>query len=181
MKIVIATPLFPPDIGGAAAYVKELAARLALQHDVTVIMYGRLPEKVAGVSLICIDKRTPLGVRLVRYIFALLRTARQADILYAENGPSVELPAGIITRFLSIPLVVHIGDTPAHHHAARHRLRRLIERFAFRHACSVISAQPAQRPEILPFDPYPAGEIESHETSWRSHIAMLNNIFEHAR
>jgi glycosyltransferase involved in cell wall biosynthesis len=40
MKIVLATGIYPPDIGGPATYVRELARELAaMQHDVTVLTY----------------------------------------------------------------------------------------------------------------------------------------------
>src|SRR3989344_9051256 len=41
MKIVLATALYPPDIAPPAPYVKELATRLAANHEVTIVTYGR--------------------------------------------------------------------------------------------------------------------------------------------
>lgn len=178
MKIVIATPLYPPDIAEPAPYVKELARRLAKNHQVTVIIYGHLPEKVPGVSFICVNKRRPLPIRLLCFSFALWKTTLSADIIYAENGASVELPAGIIAILTHRPLIMHIGDKQVHQRAAKKSLLGCIEHFAFSHAKATITDNPLKRPEILPFEPVPEDEIVSYQTSWKTHIHMLQNIFK---
>ena len=155
MKIVIATPLFPPDIGGAAPYIKELVKRLSKKHAVTVVTYAHLPEKVAGVSFISVNKRRPLLIRLLHFTFVLWKEAQNADMLYAENGPSVELPVGFIKLFIQTPLIIHIGDDAAHKHAAKHPLLIQIERFAFGKANKIIDNNPPLRPAILPFESVP--------------------------
>ena len=131
MKIVLATPLYPPEIAEPAPYVKELAKRLSGRHAVTIVAYTRLPEKVSGVSIIVVDKHKPLFIRLVVYFFTLLRAAWHADIVYAMNGASVELPAALVALVTRRPFVFHIGDSVAHERAKQKQLLRFIERFAF--------------------------------------------------
>jgi glycosyltransferase involved in cell wall biosynthesis len=178
MKILLTTPLFPPDIGGAAPYMKELAKRLAEQkHEVTVLTYGCLPEKVSGVSFICVNKKYPLLVRLFLYTFALLKMARKNNLVYAQNGSSVELPIGLIKMFLRIPLVMHIGDKAAHEHAKKHEFVLSIEHLAFKRAEKIIADSPERRPEILPFKPYPKEAFDKYEKSWKEHMDMLSNTF----
>jgi glycosyltransferase involved in cell wall biosynthesis len=179
MRIVIAAPLFPTDIGGAAPYVKKLAGELTKHHDVTVVMYGQLPEKVPGVFFVCISKQQPLLPRLISYTVALTREARKAQVLYAENGPSVELPVGLVSLFVRTPLVVHIGDRTAHSRATRKLLFKLIEHFASNRAHNVVEDIPLEKPEILPFEPFPQKEIEKYERSWEKHVGMLKKIFEY--
>lgn len=181
MKIVLATPLYPPDLGEPAAHVKELAVRLAKNNDVSVVTYGRLPEKVAGVSVISVSKRRPLPVRLAAYTFALLRAARRADVIYAENGPSVELPAGLAALLTRRPLIVHLGDRAAHALAEYSVWRRALERFALGRAKTVIRDNPPSRPEILPLQEPPADALAEYEAAWKSHLALLKEAFNHAR
>ena len=64
MKILIVTPLYPPDIAGHSAYVKELALRLREAHTVTILAYNHIPEKIEGVNIITIQKHLPTLVRL---------------------------------------------------------------------------------------------------------------------
>jgi glycosyltransferase involved in cell wall biosynthesis len=180
MKITVATPLYPPDIGGAASYIKELARRLSEKHTVTVVTYGCLPEKVPGVAFISIDKRQMLPLRLLRYTSALLRTLRKTDLLYAENGPSVELPLYLAGHISKKPFVMHIGDMATHKYAAKRVFRRMIERAAFRRALCVVEENPLWRPEILPFESFPKQAFDAYEGSWEKHIAHLEEIFTHA-
>ncbi len=180
MRIVLATPLYPPEIAEPGPYIKELAKRLVKLHGVTIVAYARLPEKVPGVRIVAVDKRQPLLRRLISFFFALLHAAREADIIYAMNGASVELPVALLSLFMSRPLIVRIGDMAAHERARSGWLRS-IERSAFTRARRVITDGPAPRPEILPFETFPAEQLGTHERSWEEHLRMLEDLFTHAR
>ena len=179
MKIVVATPLYPPDIAEPAPYSKEAARRLAQKHDVTVVAYGRLLEKAPRVKVVSVSKQHPLLIRLLCYTFALMREASYADILYAQNGASVELPAVLVSFITQKPLVMHIADVIANERAKKTFLLSLIQRFAFRQARVVLSDMPLSKPEILPFEPEPREALAAYEASWRKHIATLEALFRH--
>ena len=181
MKIVLATALYPPDIAPPAPYVKELATRLAANHEVTIVTYGRLPEKVRGVQIITVDKRRLLIFRLLRYMFILWNAARKADIIYAQNGTSVELPAGLVALLTRRLFVVHIADKTAHEYAARRPLRAWIERFAFGRAHAVVANTPLPRPEILPLETPPTEKLNAFHASWEAHVRGLLVLFAHVR
>ncbi|MFA6408216.1 MAG: glycosyltransferase [Candidatus Paceibacterota bacterium] len=180
MRIVLATPLYPPDIAEPAPYIKELAKRLAELHEVTIVTYARLPEKVPGVRTIAIDKRQPLPLRLFAYLRALLRAAKYADVIYAENGASVELPAGLVSLFSARPLIMHVGDLVAHKRAQTSLALRSIEHFARSRAKTVITDSPLPKPEILPLDIIPIDKLAAYERSWSEHLRKLEDIFKHA-
>ncbi len=173
MRIVIATPLYPPDIAPQASYVKELAQRLSTQHQVTIVAYGSYPEEVPGVRIVSVSKRQPKPLRLLAFFWALYREAHNTEVLYAENGPSVELPVGLLARLTRLKLLVHLGDQPAHARASR------LEQFMTSRALSVVSDSPLPRPEILPFTPYPEEALRAYESSWQTHLIMLTRIFTH--
>jgi len=179
MKIVIATPLYPPEIAEPAPYVKELTQRLAKKHQINIVIYGHLPEKVPGVSFICVDKRLPLPLRLLYFTIVLWKATLKADIIYAENGASVELPAGVVALFTRRPLIVHIGDPAASQKAKKNLLFKYIKRFAMIKTRQIIKDNPLPRPEIIPFAPKPQAELDKYEKSWDTHIKVLENIFAH--
>ncbi|TSC68923.1 MAG: hypothetical protein G01um101456_432 [Parcubacteria group bacterium Gr01-1014_56] len=179
MKIVLLSSLYPPDIAEPAPYIKELAKRLSTEYEVTVVAYSNFPEKVGGVHVVAVSKRRPLPIRLAVYFFALLRAARGADVLYAENGASVELPAAVVAWLTRTPLVLHLGDTAAH--ARARGILRGIERFAARRATRVLTEMPLSKPEILPFNSAPITEIQAYDRSWAEHMAELTGLFAHAR
>jgi hypothetical protein len=181
MKIVLATPLYPPDIAEPAPYVKELAKRLKLHHEVTIVAYGHLPEKVPGVKIVAVPKNRMLPLRLIDYTFKLLQAARGADIIYAQNGASVELPAALITLAICRPLIMGLGDASAHSRAAHKRVLGLIERFALGRAKAVVPIIPPERPEILPFEPKPEAALHAYEKSWGEHVRQLEELYARAK
>lgn len=180
MKIVLATALYPPDIAEPASYVKTLAKHLTASHTVTIVTYGHIPEKIPGVRIIATAKSYVLPVRLLLYTISLFRAGREADLLYMQNGASVELPVAIVSIFTRIPVFIRFGDTSAHVWAQKHFLRRLVENFVSKKGYSVTAPNPLARPEILPFDEYPAKEFQNYENSWKEHLVALENTFAHA-
>tara|TARA_B100000745_G_scaffold299914_1_gene252046 strand:- start:3858 stop:4988 length:1131 start_codon:yes stop_codon:yes gene_type:complete len=88
-KILIAAPLYPPEIGGPATYVKMLEAELP-QHGftLTVVPFSAL-------------RTYPKVLRHLIYTFLLLKKAWGKDMIYALDPVSVGLPAkvaSVITR-----------------------------------------------------------------------------------
>ena len=60
MKIVLATGIYPPMIGGPATYTHALAERLSASgHDITVITYGEAVEG-AGWKVESVSKSIPI-------------------------------------------------------------------------------------------------------------------------
>jgi glycosyltransferase involved in cell wall biosynthesis len=99
MKIVIATPLYPPEIGGPATYAK--------------LLEEGLPEKGITVELVKFSevRHLPKVVRHIAYFWRLRRALRDADAILALDPVSVGLPACAAAQFAKKPLVVKIvGD-----------------------------------------------------------------------
>lgn len=99
MKVVIATPLYPPEIGGPATYAK--------------ILEEGLPAKGIEVELVKFaDVRyLPKLARHYAYYSRVLAAARRADLVLALDPVSVGLPAMYAARRAGKPLVVKVaGD-----------------------------------------------------------------------
>ncbi|MCR4325941.1 MAG: glycosyltransferase family 4 protein [Patescibacteria group bacterium] len=97
MRIIIATGVYPPEIGGPALYAKELAHALEKRrHDVRVVLYGGL-------------KRLPIGIRHALYTLKLLWYATRSDAIIAFDTFSVGFPATLAHMLTRTPLVVRIG------------------------------------------------------------------------
>lgn len=180
MRIAIATPLYPPDIAEPAPYVKELATRLSKKHEVTIVTYGRHPEEIPGVHIVAVSKQRPLLIRLALYTIALLKVSTKTDVIYALNGPSVELPASIASFLTRAPLFAFLGDASAHTRAQKKSVLKHLENLFLRRARRTISHAPLSRPEILPFAPYPTNELDAFNRSWDTHLDALDNVFTHA-
>lgn len=111
MKIVLATPLYPPEIGGPATYIKELAYKLKNEHDVTIVAYASTSEKIPGTTLLTVSKRRILPVRLIKFTSVLFGAARGADVIYVQNAVAAGLPAAIVGMLLRKKVVLKfVGD-----------------------------------------------------------------------
>ncbi len=181
MNVVLATPLYPPDVEWPAPYIKELARRLSPAHSVTIVTYGEMPESIDGVEIISVSKRQPRMARLMAYTRALWRAARRADVIYAENGASVELPLVVVSFLSRTPILMHLGDKRAHTKAASRVALKNIEKAALNSAKKVVTDSPLERPEILPFADYPINEFAAYEASWLKHLEMLEDLFIYAK
>lgn len=180
MKIVLATPLYPPDISEPAPYIKELARRLAPKHEVVIVATSYLPEAVDGVRIQTVNKHRPLLIRLFFLTLTLLQEAKHADIIIIENGASTEFAGGIVARLISKPFIMHIGDVAAHERTKQSIRDRILEAFLSRRAASVINDPPPHKPEILPFTERLSDEQTSYDTWWSNHIARLNELMTYA-
>src|SRR3569623_1613172 len=98
MKIVLATPIYPPEIGGPATYTKELAMRFAKSEQVTIVAYADEAQVVEGAKLVLVAKSQGLLTRLVQFFFALVREAARADVIYVQNAVAAGLPAALAGR-----------------------------------------------------------------------------------
>src|SRR3989338_11018083 len=99
MKLVIATPLYPPEIGGPATYAK--------------LLFEGLPEKGIEVELLKFSDvlHLPKIIRHFVYYRRILKAARSADVVLALDPVSVGLPAMKAAKKADKPFVVKIvGD-----------------------------------------------------------------------
>lgn len=111
MKLLFATPLYPPDIGGPATYTKELAERLRDAHEITIVAYADAPESIERVRLIAVSKLQPLPLRLLKYFLALYRAAGACDVIYVQNAVAAGLPAMVVGKLRHKPVVLKfVGD-----------------------------------------------------------------------
>ena len=97
MKIVIATGVFPPDIGGPAKYAEHLYEEFLKQgHGVSVLAFGNA-------------RRLPSGIRHLAYFFKLARLAKGADLVLALDTFSVGFPAFLAAKLFGVKVMVRVG------------------------------------------------------------------------
>lgn len=97
MNIIIATGIYPPDIGGPARYAKHIAEVLKRDgHGVRVYAYR-------------FEKRLPVGVRHVWYFMRLLRNIFWADGIIILDTFSTGLPAVLFGTLFRKKTLLRIG------------------------------------------------------------------------
>ncbi len=99
MKVLVATGLYPPEIGGPATYSRLLEGRLPSHGISTYILpYSRV-------------RKYPNAIRQIVYAYLVWRHSRGCDALYAQDTASVGWPTYFANLFLWKRFVVRVpGD-----------------------------------------------------------------------
>ena len=86
MRLLITSPVFPPDLGGPAVYVPSLARFLLERgHEVKVVAFcSELDPKGFPFPVHAVP-RGPLPVRYIKAFFAVLREAKDVDVVYVQE------------------------------------------------------------------------------------------------
>ena len=100
MKILIATGIYPPDVGGPAEYAKRLKDEfVGLGHNVAVVSYSGL------------EKRLPFGLRHLVYFFRVFFQSFGSELFVTLDTFSVALPAVIASVILRKKNIIRVsGD-----------------------------------------------------------------------
>lgn len=99
MRLLIATPLYPPESGGPATYAKLLKEGLpGLGVEVSIVKFSDV-------------RHLPKLVRHFAYMRRLMREGRTADSILVLDPVSTGLPAALAAFFLGKPFVLKVvGD-----------------------------------------------------------------------
>ncbi len=102
IRLLLATGIYPPDIGGPATYASLLVKELPQRGvGVKVVTYGP-----AGVS-----RNLPKGVRHLVYFWVCFKKALISDVVLAQDTISAGLPALIATRLARKKFIIRVpGD-----------------------------------------------------------------------
>lgn len=96
-RILIATGLYPPDIGGPATYTKMLEAELPGEGYMPVVVpFG-------------VVRHLPRGVRHAVYLWKLFRASKQCDVVYALDPVSVGVATYIVSLIRRVPFMIRLG------------------------------------------------------------------------
>jgi glycosyltransferase involved in cell wall biosynthesis len=120
MKICISTPIFPPEIGGPATFVPELAKRLAEKgHVVHVITYGSpaFEEKdgysIHRISYPKLPKILALPLRMLKFALLTSKIVRKYDcqVIYTQDPSVAGIPSYFASKMTKRPLIMkYVGD-----------------------------------------------------------------------
>ena len=112
MQILLVTGIFPPDIGGPATYVPEIAKALATKgHSVRVITLSDClnhDDKIYNFEVLRLPRLIFKPWRLISTIFKIIQLGWNADVLFV-NGLAME--AVVANLLLRKPMVQKVvGD-----------------------------------------------------------------------
>ena len=97
MRILIATGIYPPDIGGPAEYAKNLETVFKKQGHTVVVRH------------FTIEKKLPTGIRHLVYFFRILPTMWRTEVVFALDTWSAALPAFLAARMFGKKFIIRTG------------------------------------------------------------------------
>src|SRR3989338_760907 len=114
IKIILATGIFYPDVGGPAIHVRKIAEALTQNgFRPVVIAYGdydgqeNFPFRVIRIS----NKLNPI-LRRAKYTLTVLRESLAAKALYAFNLATAGLPVFIAGKLFSKKILIRVPGDP---------------------------------------------------------------------
>jgi len=161
MKIILATGIYPPEIGGPASFSREMARELKKRgHEASVVCYG--DDKILvdeGWSVSVVSRSGGSLIRYVRYAWKIFLAARKADVVFLQGPVSEGLPGTIGAILAGKPTMMKVvGDYAweiyrqksdanqelldgfvKYRHAGTIRLLEAIERWTARRARALIT------------------------------------------
>jgi glycosyltransferase involved in cell wall biosynthesis len=107
MRILITSPVFPPDLGGPAVYVPS-AARFFVDagHEVEVLAFCSQPEVTGFPFKVTTISRGNLLWRYVKAFWFVFREARKVDVVYVQEHIALFHVLG--ARLARKPVVIRI-------------------------------------------------------------------------
>ncbi len=86
MRILLTSPVFPPDLGGPATYVPSLGRFLVERgHDVEVVAFCSDPEPKGWPFRVVSISRGALPVRYLKAFWQVWKSAKHADVVYVNE------------------------------------------------------------------------------------------------
>ena len=86
MRVLLTSPVFPPDLGGPAVYVPSMGRFLVEQgHEVRVVAFCSDPRPEGYPFEVKAISRGPLPIRYLKAFWKVLREAGWADVVYVNE------------------------------------------------------------------------------------------------
>lgn len=117
MKVLLVSGIWPPDVGGPASHVPELAGHLRERgHEVRVLTTAAAAPAPESYPVHWVGRSLPPGLRHAAFALRLTRLARRADVVYVVSV----LTRGVLgARLARRPALVKLTDDPAYERARR--------------------------------------------------------------
>jgi len=107
MRVLITSPVFPPDLGGPAVYVPSLGRYLVERgHEVQVVAFCSIADPAGYPFPVVPIPRGPLPVRYMKAFFAVLRAAKGCDVVYVNEH--LALLHVLAAKLRGVPAVIRI-------------------------------------------------------------------------
>ena len=114
-RLLIATGIFEPDIGGPASYARFLADKLSVDLDVKVISYSSIrkypKDKDFSFKVERVWKGIPWFIRHLAYFLKVFFVAKNSDIIYSLSIINGSIPSWLSAKLFKKKFYIRVaGD-----------------------------------------------------------------------
>ncbi|MBI4099511.1 glycosyltransferase family 4 protein [Candidatus Microgenomates bacterium] len=112
MKILITTPIFPPEIRGPAIYTYQLCQQLkAKNQECVIVTFTQDPQPIPAVTVVSLSQGGNSFTRQWRLFREILILGKNSEIIYAQGADVVGLASVLAGKLLSKKVIIKfVGD-----------------------------------------------------------------------
>lgn len=133
MKILVATPIFPPDDGGPATYTKEVSERLTKRgHTISVVTFSDAPreDSFSGVRVRALSRKNSFLKRNFLFFYEVFKTSPAFDLVYIHEPSIIGLAASLAAKMRrKKTLLKFVGDRAWESAFAESKTKKLLDDF----------------------------------------------------
>lgn len=113
-KIILATGIFYPDVGGPAIHVRKIAEKLQSEgFEVVVVAYGESDgSEEFPFRVVRIKRGGSKASQWFSYFLKTFSVSLGSSIVYAFDPTAAGLPASVVSLVLRKPFIIRIGGDP---------------------------------------------------------------------
>lgn len=113
-KILLATGIFFPDVGGPAIHVMKIAERLSKEgFEVSVVAYGDCTQKEDySFEVFRISRKHNKIIQWGLYFLKVLIKSFKSDLIYAFDPTAAGVPGAFSSFLLRKPFFIRVGGDP---------------------------------------------------------------------
>jgi len=109
-RILLATGIFFPDVGGPAIHVRKIAEHFnSLGWQVTVVAFGEHTGASGGYRVVRVSRKWGKLISWKLYALAIARESFRADVIYAFDLTTAGIPSAFFSCILRKPFILRIG------------------------------------------------------------------------
>jgi len=135
MRVLISTPLFPPEINYPANFAKSFAQNLQTNnHDVTVLAFVNYPESIEGVKIVSVNKNQNIFKRLFIFTNKLFKEVKYHDVVVLKQAGISSLLTALVAKVFGKKIVLKLKEDEARERVEKQHVAKssfLISRVKF--------------------------------------------------
>ena len=122
-RVLIATGIYPPDIGGPATYLPQFISFLeSKDYNVKVVTFSDISNNDSKVFRI--SRKSNIIIRFLKYSFCLWKESKDVDLIYLHDVSLVGISLLLINFFKKKKYIIRIGGDNIWEQAYQKRLTK---------------------------------------------------------